>query len=62
LPTFLAAFRLVDIQNELREKNLHDTEEPPLTWGDVLDSLGLRRLRVSHRSTHCTPPTNSLVE
>jgi hypothetical protein len=29
LPNFLAAFRLVDIRNELREKNLHDTEEPP---------------------------------
>jgi Animal haem peroxidase len=29
LPNLLAAFRLVDIRNELREKNLHDTEEPP---------------------------------
>jgi hypothetical protein len=29
LPNFLAAFRLVEIRNELREKNLHDTEEPP---------------------------------
>jgi hypothetical protein len=29
LPRFLAYARLVDIRNELREKNLHDTEEPP---------------------------------
>ena len=30
LPRFLAYARLVEIRNELREKNLHDTEEPPL--------------------------------
>jgi hypothetical protein len=30
LPSLLAAARLVEIRNELREKNLHDTEEPPL--------------------------------
>ncbi|HEX4912844.1 MAG TPA: peroxidase family protein [Vicinamibacterales bacterium] len=29
LPRFLAMGRLVEIRNELREKNLHDTEEPP---------------------------------
>jgi hypothetical protein len=29
LPRFLAYARLVEIRNELREKNLHDTEEPP---------------------------------
>jgi hypothetical protein len=29
LPRFLAYARLVAIRNELREKNLHDTEEPP---------------------------------
>ena len=30
LPRFLAYARLIEIRNELREKNLHDTEEPPL--------------------------------
>ena len=29
-PRFLAYGKLVEIRNELREKNLHDTEEPPL--------------------------------
>src|SRR5688572_30225733 len=29
LPRFLAYAKLVEICNELREKNLHDTEEPP---------------------------------
>lgn len=29
LPYLLAAGRLVEIRNELREKNLHDTEESP---------------------------------
>jgi hypothetical protein len=30
LPFATAATRLVDIRNELRQKNLHDTQEPPL--------------------------------
>jgi hypothetical protein len=30
LPNFLAAGKLVEMRNELREHNLHDTEEPPL--------------------------------
>jgi hypothetical protein len=30
LPYTIAAKRLVDIRNELREHNLHDTQEPPL--------------------------------
>ena len=30
LPRLLAYARLVEIRNQLREKNLHDTEEPPL--------------------------------
>ena len=29
LPRGLAAGRLVEIRNELRAKNLHDTEDPP---------------------------------
>ena len=30
LPRLLAMVKLVEIRDELREKNLHDTEEPPL--------------------------------
>jgi len=30
LPRLLAVPRLIEIRNELRQKNLHDTEEPPL--------------------------------
>ena len=30
LPRLLAMLKLVNIRNELREKNLHDTEDPPL--------------------------------
>ena len=30
LPRLLAVRRLIDMRNELREQNLHDTEEPPL--------------------------------
>ena len=30
LPRLLAMGRLIDMRNDLREKNLHDTEEPPL--------------------------------
>ena len=29
LPQLLASVRLMEIRNELRQKNLHDTEEPP---------------------------------
>ena len=34
LPRLLAMGRLIEMRNELREKNLHDTEEPPLTCHD----------------------------
>jgi hypothetical protein len=30
-PSLLAALKLIEIRNELRDKNLHDTEEPALT-------------------------------
>jgi hypothetical protein len=30
LPGPVAAAKLIEFRNELREKNLHDTEEPPL--------------------------------
>jgi Animal haem peroxidase len=35
LPRLLGALRLVEIRNELREKNLHDTEEPPLARQEI---------------------------
>ena len=34
LPRLLSMVRLVEMRNELREKNLHDTEEPPLEKQD----------------------------
>ena len=34
LPRLLAMVRLGEIRNELREKNLHDTEEPILKRAD----------------------------
>jgi hypothetical protein len=39
LPRLLAMPRLVEIRNELREFNLHDTEEPPLEKVDVPQNL-----------------------
>lgn len=35
LPRLLAMGRLVEIRNELREKNLHDTQEPPFTRQEI---------------------------
>ena len=35
LPRLLSMPRLVEIRNELREKNLHDTEEPPLERKEI---------------------------
>ena len=35
LPRLFAALRLNEIRNELREKNLHDTEEPPFEPADI---------------------------
>ena len=35
LPRLLAMGRLVEIRNDLREKNLHDTEEPPFPRQEV---------------------------
>lgn len=35
LPAPAAGAKLVEIRNELREKNLHDTEEPPLETSDA---------------------------
>jgi hypothetical protein len=35
LPRLLAMPRLIEIRNELREKNLHDTEEPPMAAGTL---------------------------
>jgi Animal haem peroxidase len=35
LPRLFAMLRLIEIRNELREKNLHDTEEPPFEPTDI---------------------------
>ena len=35
LPRLLAMVKLVEIRDDLREKNLHDTEEPPFEKQDV---------------------------
>jgi hypothetical protein len=35
LPRFLSAVRLTEMRNELRQMNLHDTEEPPMTTQPV---------------------------
>jgi hypothetical protein len=44
LPRALAMVRLVEIRDELRQKNLHDTEEPPLAKQEIPPNLdpGLR--------------------
>ena len=34
-PRLLAMLELIDIRDDLRQKNLHDTEEPPLEQQDV---------------------------
>jgi hypothetical protein len=39
LPTLLAAPRLVEIRNQLRRENLHDTEEPPLERQEIPPNL-----------------------
>ena len=39
LPKLLAMPRLVEIRNELRQKNLHDTEEPPLERKEIPPDL-----------------------
>jgi hypothetical protein len=39
LPRLLAMPRLVEMRNELREKNLHDTEDPALTRAEIPSNL-----------------------
>jgi hypothetical protein len=39
LPTILAAPKLIQMRNELREKNLHDTEDPPLERRDSKQTI-----------------------
>jgi hypothetical protein len=52
LPRLLAMFKLVDIRDELREKNLHDTEEPPFERQEVPADLdpALREARTADGS------------
>ena len=49
LPRFLAMGRLVEIRDELRQKNLHDTEEPPLQKQEIPANLdpALREARTT---------------
>ena len=50
LPRLLAMLKLVDIRNELRAKNLHDTEEPPFERKEVPADLDPRLARgTDHR-------------
>ena len=45
LPGPAAAAKLVELRNELREKNLHDTEEPPLETSTAPATGEARELR-----------------
>jgi hypothetical protein len=51
-PRLFAMLELIDIRNELREKNLHDTEEPPFETRDIPADLdeGVRGGRTSDGS------------
>ena len=57
LPGPAAAAKLIEFRNELREKNLHDTEEPPL------ETSSERRLRptLATRARAMAPTTTSRV-
>ncbi len=49
LPRLLAMLRLIDMRDELRAKNLHDTEEPPFERDDIPPDLdpALREARTT---------------
>ena len=51
LPRFLAMPRLIEMRNTLREKNLHDTEEPPFVREEIPPDLD-PRLRDERRDLH----------
>jgi hypothetical protein len=59
LPRLLAMPRLVEIRNELRAKNLHDTEEPPLLTepipADLDPSLRAHRTVAGDHNDLATP-------
>jgi hypothetical protein len=57
LPRLLGGVRLVQLRNELREKNLHDTEEPPFERQEIPPGLdpALREARTTtgtHNDLH----------
>lgn len=53
LPTLLAVPRLIRFRNELREKNLHDTEDRPLNEGiDPIDKVPQLRLTRTFDGTY----------
>ena len=56
LPYSVAAGKLIEIRNELRAKNLHDTEEPPLETRDTpapADSHNLRENDGTYNDLRC---------
>ena len=56
LPYPAAAARLVEIRNELRAKNLHDTEDPPLETTETpapADAHGIRTNDGTHNDLRC---------
>ena len=52
LPRLLAMGRLVEMRNELREKNLHDTEEPAVTQQAIPANLDPALRESAHRRRH----------
>ena len=56
LPRLLAEGRLVEMRNELREKNLHDTEEPADAHGA---DPGEPRSGAAARAAASTAPTTT---
>ena len=54
LPRAAQGIRLYQIRDELREKNLHDTEEPPLESSTA--PAGWRRLQRAHQRRHLQRP------
>jgi hypothetical protein len=52
LPRVLAMVQVLEIRNQLRRKNLHDTEEPPLVKQDAANvDAAARQGRPTARST-----------
>ena len=59
LPRLLAMPQLVEIRNQLRRENLHDTEEPPLEQQGDARRTSIPRCATSARSTAATTTCSS---